>query len=51
MQYAEVYGIRVYMCLYRSHHPVIYRNLVTGEQVSDEQLTWQFPGREEQADD
>jgi hypothetical protein len=40
MNYHEVFGIRIYVCAHRSHHPVLYLNLNTGECVSDEELEW-----------
>jgi hypothetical protein len=40
MNYREVFGIRIYTCDHRSHHPEIFENLYTGERVSDETLEW-----------
>lgn len=28
----EVFGVRLYQCPHRSHHPLIFRNLNTGEE-------------------
>lgn len=39
MAYTEVFGVGIYSCQHR-HHPRVYVNLVTGEQVSEESLTW-----------
>lgn len=32
MSTLEVFGVRLYQCVYRSHHPLIFRNLNTGEE-------------------
>ena len=42
MSYYEVFGIRVYHCQLR-HHPVIYENLRTGEERTDEDLERKLP--------
>lgn len=47
MGWAEVFGIRVYRCAYRAHHPLIFVNLSTGEQITDEKLDWRAPERAE----
>lgn len=38
MSWREVFGVRVYHCVHRSHHPAVYENLYTGERVSDDDL-------------
>lgn len=38
MSYQEVFGIRVYHCVHRRHHAVVYRNLYTGELVREDEL-------------
>jgi hypothetical protein len=40
MNYREVFGIRLWTCDHRSHHPMIIENLYTGQTVSDEELEW-----------
>ena len=40
MIYQEFFGVRRYQCDHRAHHPAIYVNLNTGEQVIDEDLPW-----------
>ena len=42
MSYYEIFGIRVYNCQLR-HHPVIYVNLQTGEERTDEDLERKLP--------
>lgn len=46
MIYQEFFGIRRYMCDYRSHHPEIFVNLYTGEQIKDDNLVWQHQDEE-----
>ena len=41
MNYQEVFGIRIYACSYRSHHPSVYVNLNTGQMKTDEEIEWQ----------
>lgn len=41
MVYLDVFGIRIYHCTYRGHHPAVYLNLSTGERVPEEALRWQ----------
>ena len=36
MIYQDIFSIRRYVCVNRSHHPVIYVNLITGETLVDE---------------
>jgi hypothetical protein len=36
-QALEVSGVRVYRCVYRGHHPRVYENAATGEQVRESQ--------------
>lgn len=31
----EVFGVRLYRCMYRSHHPLVFRNLATGEELTE----------------
>jgi hypothetical protein len=31
MNTLDIFGIRIYQCMHRSHHPMIFRNLNTGE--------------------
>ena len=40
MNYREVFGIRLWTCDHRSHHPMLIENLYTGVVVSDETLEW-----------
>lgn len=40
MNYREVFGIRIWTCDHRSHHPEIFENLYTGQHISDEHLEW-----------
>lgn len=40
MNWREVFGIRIYTCDHRSHHPEIYVNLYTGQEISDEHMEW-----------
>lgn len=35
MNTLDVFGVRLYQCSYRSHHPVIFRNLNTGEELTE----------------
>lgn len=35
MSTLDVFGIRLYRCSYRPHHPVIFRNLNTGEELTE----------------
>jgi hypothetical protein len=32
----DVFGIRLFRCMYRGHHPLVIRNLSTGEDVTEE---------------
>lgn len=41
MMYQEFFGIRRYVCSYRSHHPQIFVNLYTGQEINDEDLEWE----------
>jgi hypothetical protein len=36
MIYQDIWNVRRYQCGYRSHHPVIYVNMATGESLVDE---------------
>lgn len=54
MNTLEVFGIRIYSCSYRGHHPMIFQNLSTGEELTesyddgaDGGLTWASPAQEE----
>ena len=38
MAYQEVFGIRRYQCVHRSHHRAVYVRLSTGERVTDDDL-------------
>jgi hypothetical protein len=38
MSYQEVFGIRRYQCVYRSHHPAVWVRLDTGERITDDDL-------------
>jgi hypothetical protein len=31
----DVFGIRLFRCMYRGHHPLVIRNLSTGEEVTE----------------
>lgn len=48
MSILDVFGVRLYRCMYRSHHPLIFRNLSTGEELiesyhdGDGGLEWTF---------
>ncbi len=35
MNTLEIFGIRIYRCMYRSHHPMIFQNLNTGEEFTE----------------
>jgi hypothetical protein len=35
MSTLDVFGVRLYQCSYRSHHPLIFRNLATGEELTE----------------
>jgi hypothetical protein len=35
---ADVFGVRVFRCTHRPHHPVFFRQLATGRQVGEEDL-------------
>lgn len=35
MNTLDVFGVRLYQCSHRSHHPVIFRNLSTGEELAE----------------
>ena len=36
MKYQDIWNVRRYQCDHRSHHPVVYVNLATGERITDE---------------
>lgn len=36
MRYQDIFNVRRYECDHRSHHPVVYVNLATGERIADE---------------
>ena len=36
MQTLDVFGIRLFRCMHRGHHPLVFRNLSTGEEVTEE---------------
>jgi hypothetical protein len=38
MTFQDVFGIRVWHCSYRLHHPVLYENPCTGEVIADHSL-------------
>lgn len=48
MRTLELFGLRLYKCFYRSQHPMIFRNLSTGEELTeryhdddpDDALSW-----------
>lgn len=40
MNYREVFGIRIWTCDHRAHHPEIFENLYTGQTVIDTELEW-----------
>lgn len=40
MYYAEVFGIRIYKCMYRSHHPMVFVRQSDGEAISEDDLHW-----------
>jgi hypothetical protein len=50
----DVFGVRLYRCSYRSHHALIFRSLVTGEELTesyhdgDGGLEWTVNAREEE---
>lgn len=31
----EVFGVRIYQCSYRAGHPLVFRNLATGEELAE----------------
>ena len=31
----EVFGVRLYRCSYRGHHPLVFENLVTGAVLTE----------------
>jgi hypothetical protein len=35
MSTLDVFGVRLYQCSYRSHHPLIFRNLATGGELTE----------------
>ena len=35
MSTLDVFGVRLYQCMYRSYHPVIFRNLATGQELTE----------------
>jgi hypothetical protein len=35
MSTLDVFGVRLYRCMHRSHHPLIFRNLNTGEELTE----------------
>lgn len=35
MSTLDVFGIRLFRCAHRPHHPVIFRNLATGEELTE----------------
>lgn len=35
MSTLDVFGIRLYQCMYRGHHPLVFRNLSTGEELTE----------------
>jgi hypothetical protein len=43
MLWREVFGIRIYTCTHRSHHPEVFVNLNTGERRTEEELEWNDP--------
>ncbi len=52
MIYQDIWNVRRYQCQHRSHHPVIYVNLATGETLVDEDgygprvIPWHRPDEE-----
>ncbi len=37
--WVEVFGIRILRCAYRDYHPAVFVNLVTGQEVGEEEAT------------
>lgn len=35
MSTLDVFGVRLYRCMYRGHHPLVFRNLNTGEELAE----------------
>lgn len=35
MSTLDVFGVRLYRCMHRGHHPLIFRNLNTGEELTE----------------
>jgi hypothetical protein len=35
MSTLEVFGVRLYRCMHRGHHPLVFRNLSTGEERTE----------------
>lgn len=44
MSTLEVFGVRIYQCAYRSHHPLVFENLQTGEVLKEKYSAYDKDG-------
>jgi hypothetical protein len=36
MSTLDIFGVRLYRCMHRGHHPLVFRNLNTGEELTEQ---------------